>query len=153
MKTVNPPWAQSDSRPDLVFADSVGMIDQTRPVAKFLNPADARTAVKAVNAAEDHARLLRAMQWLLDTLNDAGESHDEKGQIYDSVEYAAASLVSLSGNLNWYGQDDAYAYLEREARREWLEREVDRTAHLPSNAPERKLIEERAHRWGLELPR
>ncbi|CAA0130192.1 Uncharacterised protein [Starkeya nomas] len=35
------PWATSDQRPDLVFGDSVGVIDTRRPVAQFAHAADA----------------------------------------------------------------------------------------------------------------
>lgn len=56
-----------------------------------------------------------AMQWLLDCLHDAGETHGDDGTIHDCVEHAAAALVEAGGHLNWYSAADARAYRLREA--------------------------------------
>ncbi|WP_238121995.1 MULTISPECIES: hypothetical protein [unclassified Xanthobacter] len=61
-------------------------------------------------------RLQAAMQWLLDSMHDAGETHDPQTRaIYDSVEDAAAALVEAGGHLNWYSPADARGYRLREA--------------------------------------
>lgn len=51
-----------------------------------------------------------ALQWLLDDMNDADETHGETGEIFDSVEEAAAALVEAGGFLSWYTPDQAAAY-------------------------------------------
>ena len=51
-----------------------------------------------------------ALQWLLDDMNDAGETHGETGEIFDSVEEAAAALVEAGGFLSWYSKEQAAAY-------------------------------------------
>lgn len=62
------------------------------------------------------AQLVAALQWLLDDMHTAGETHDNvRGDIFDSVEEAAATLVEAGGNLNWYSTADAQAYRRREA--------------------------------------
>ncbi|SFD74292.1 hypothetical protein SAMN05428997_14814 [Bosea sp. CRIB-10] len=55
------PWAQSDSVPTLVFRDSLGLIDQSQPVAQFKHADDARRAVKAVNAGQALSNLVDAL--------------------------------------------------------------------------------------------
>lgn len=47
------PWAASDSRSELVFADSCGVIDFAKPVAMFTKPADAQFVLDAVDMLED----------------------------------------------------------------------------------------------------
>lgn len=54
--------------------------------------------------------LKSALQWLLDDMHDAGETHDEGSTLYDSVEHAAAALVEAGGTLNWYTAEDARNY-------------------------------------------
>lgn len=56
-----------------------------------------------------------ALQWLLDDMHDAGETHNAQGDIFDSVEDAAAALVEAGGNLNWYTAENAEAYRARSA--------------------------------------
>lgn len=70
--------------------------------------------VAPARAAECAVRLEHALQWLLDSLHDAGETHDEDGSIFDAVEDAAAALVEAGGHLNWYSVEDAEAYRARE---------------------------------------
>lgn len=52
-----------------------------------------------------------ALQWLLDDMHDAGETHNNQtcafgtvapGAIFDSVECAAKALVAVGGKLAWY---------------------------------------------------
>lgn len=57
-------------------------------------------AVKSL--ADTNQNLVTAMQWLLNDLHDQGDTHDESGTLYESVENAAAALVAAGGNLSWY---------------------------------------------------
>lgn len=43
------PWASSDSRSELVFRDSLGMIDLAQPVAMFQHAQDARFVLDALD--------------------------------------------------------------------------------------------------------
>jgi hypothetical protein len=47
-------------------------------------------------------QMRNALQWLLDDMRDAGETHSADGVIFDSVENAARSLVAAGGFLRWY---------------------------------------------------
>lgn len=58
----------------------------------------------------DTSDMLAGLQWLLDDMNDARETHDENGDVFDSVEDAAAALIHAGGNLNWYSAEDAERY-------------------------------------------
>lgn len=60
------PWAQSDSQPKLVFADSQGMIHFDKPVAKFANVEDAKAACTASAIVSDMLGTLRAVLPLLE---------------------------------------------------------------------------------------
>lgn len=74
--------------------------------AALTSPAPAR-------APECAERMFYALQWLLDDLHTAGETHGVDGRIFDSVENAAAALVEAGGHLSWYSLEDARAYRQR----------------------------------------
>lgn len=80
------------------FAVEVYSVDPREPVGFLAEDAEAPTSP-----------LRDALQWLLDDLNDAGETHADDGSIFDSVE-AAAALVEAGGALNWYSREDAEAF-------------------------------------------
>lgn len=66
----------------------------------------------APTAGSTQADLIAALQWLLDDMDDAGETHDS-GVLFDSVENAAAHLVAAGGSLAWYSHERAKAYLAK----------------------------------------
>jgi len=51
-----------------------------------------------------------ALQWLLDDMADAGETHNDDGRIYDSVVCAARTLVNLGGMVPWFDRDISKEY-------------------------------------------
>lgn len=53
-----------------------------------------------------------ALQWLLDDMFAAGETHSPSGEMFDTVEAAAAALVNAGGSLPWYSSELAKAYTE-----------------------------------------
>lgn len=82
-----------------------------------------RYAEEALRLAEGKAAattppdpLKVALQWLLDDMHDAGETHGTDNMIYDSVANAAAALILAGGNLSWYTMPQALALLEDEKR-------------------------------------
>jgi hypothetical protein len=79
------------------------------------------TNAQTLSTSPPASPLLSALQWLLDDLHDADETHSDGGVIYDSVEHAAAALVEAGGSLNWYSLDDAKAYRRREAKQDAAE--------------------------------
>lgn len=44
------------------------------------------------------SRLRSALQWMLDDLDDAGETRSETGEVYDSVQNAADALAAAGGS-------------------------------------------------------
>ena len=77
---------------------------------------------EAVDGEIDRARLegaalsmRAALQWLLDDMDDAGETRSETGEMFDSVEYAVVSLIEAGGSFDGYTIEDAIAYRKREA--------------------------------------
>ena len=71
---------------------------------------DMRTIIK--RAQSDAGCLISALQWLLDDMSDADETHSPTGIIFASVECAAAALVNAGGSLPWYTPEQAKAYAE-----------------------------------------
>ncbi len=91
--------------------DSLDALDQIIHGARKLlgQPHDDRAHVFVdTNAAPvtgtipDAVDLKSAMQWLLDDMHDAGETHNENDTPFDSVESAARALLNAGGVLNWY---------------------------------------------------
>jgi len=56
-----------------------------------------------------------ALQWLLDDMDDAGETRSKTGKLFDSVEYAVVALTEAGGSFHGYTVEDAIAYRKREA--------------------------------------
>lgn len=81
--------------------------EQAEFVASLLRP-----RLPAPNPSDG---LRDALQWLLDDLHDADQTHGEDGEIFDSVEDSAAALIEAGGALNWYSAEDARAYRARQA--------------------------------------
>lgn len=101
----SPTWHVQGSKPHLVLTW------QGEPVAVFVEKADAYRAVTAVNQLQEALQLKSALQWLLDEMWTAGETHDPATeQIYDCVEDAAAALVEAGGRLEWYSLEDLLRY-------------------------------------------
>lgn len=84
------PWAQSDTRPDLVFADSKGMIDVERPVASFKHVEDARRAVMAVNLIETAIQIIETERQCL------FEGHQVDGvlKVEDDTDQIAVDAIA-----------------------------------------------------------
>lgn len=55
-----------------------------------------------IGTIPDATDLQSAMQWLLDDMHDAGETHFSETVPFDSVENAARALINAGGVLNWY---------------------------------------------------
>lgn len=54
--------------------------------------------------------MVAALQWLLDDMHDAGETHEASGNIFDSVGNAASALIHAGGKLGWFSAEDAKHY-------------------------------------------
>jgi len=65
--------------------------------------------------AEAAPAMRAALQWLLEDMDCAGETHSATGEMFDSVEYAVVALIEARGSFDGYTVDDAIAYREREA--------------------------------------
>lgn len=66
------PWASSDSRSELVFADSCGVIDFAKPVAMFQKPADAQFVLDAVDMLETVGQQIEAIRKAFGAPGDYG---------------------------------------------------------------------------------
>ncbi|GLK85716.1 hypothetical protein [Ancylobacter defluvii] len=82
------PWAQSDSRPDLLFHDSVGMIDVKQPIGRFKNPQDAEFVIGALDCLTELSEQITALRSAFGAPGDWG---------YDSPQGQALFAIYKSG--------------------------------------------------------
>lgn len=80
----------------------------------------------------ENVKLARALQWLLDEMHDADETHHPSvdpnapdAPIYDSVENAAAALIENHGSLYWYSAERAAAFRAKQRAEDGAEGGAD----------------------------
>lgn len=79
------PWACSDLRPELVFGDSLGVIDSRRPVAQFANAADATFVLGLIDRLDEVVEQIDALKKAFGAPGDYGygtASGDALYQLY-----------------------------------------------------------------------
>ena len=94
------PWAQSDSQPKLVYADSQGVIDFHRPVARFQHSEDARAACHASDVIAEQLATLRAVLPLLEQELKQRQASGLPGYIEpvkSAVERVKAAIAEAEG--------------------------------------------------------
>ena len=94
------PWAQSDSQPKLVYADSQGVIDFQRPVAKFEHADDARAACLAGDVIAAQTATLRAVLPILEQEAKQRQASGLPGYIEpvkSAVERVKAAIAEAEG--------------------------------------------------------
>ncbi len=112
------PWAQSETVPELIFADNQGMVDTSKPVARFHHVADAALALAALDfigcmarftAPEDEFEALKAEHGV----NPNGSVSDGDLGSFADVE----EMVSEFSDERLCREYDTFMEMVREARK------------------------------------